>query len=125
MPAKKTLKKSPRAGQTIDSYLAAISGDRRAALDRLRQLLRSVLPRAEECISYGLPAFRVDGRVVAGFAARCSSHQRNRCPSRSCASSSKRAWPKRTKAQWNVSDSRSANGAISAKNASPPSVTIS
>ena len=27
------------------------------------------MPAAEECISYGLPAFRVNGKVVAGFAA--------------------------------------------------------
>jgi uncharacterized protein YdhG (YjbR/CyaY superfamily) len=55
--------------KTIDEYLAKVTGEKRAALDQLRQLLRSMLPKAEECISYGLPAFRVDGEVVAGFAA--------------------------------------------------------
>lgn len=53
----------------IDAYLSKVSGPRREALDDLRALLRSLLPKAEECISYGLPAFRLDGRVVAGFAA--------------------------------------------------------
>jgi len=27
------------------------------------------LPDVEECISYGMPAFKVDGKTVAGFAA--------------------------------------------------------
>ena len=31
--------------------------------------IRSVVPDAEECISYGMPAFRVHGAVVAGFQA--------------------------------------------------------
>jgi uncharacterized protein YdhG (YjbR/CyaY superfamily) len=53
----------------IDEYLADVSGPRRVALDQLRARIRAVIPRAEECISYRLPAFRVDGRVVAGFAA--------------------------------------------------------
>jgi uncharacterized protein YdhG (YjbR/CyaY superfamily) len=55
--------------KTIDEYLAGVSGEQRAALDQLRSLLRALLPKAEECISYGLPAFRLDGSVVAGFAA--------------------------------------------------------
>ena len=53
----------------INEYLKGVKGDKRAALDELRQLLRTLLPKAEECISYGLPAFRLDGEVVAGFAA--------------------------------------------------------
>jgi uncharacterized protein YdhG (YjbR/CyaY superfamily) len=58
---------SPRS--PIDAYLAAVPADRRAALQRLRRTLRSILPRAEECLSYGIPSFRVDGEVVAGFLA--------------------------------------------------------
>ncbi len=52
---------------TIDEYLATVTGERRAALDKLRKTIRAILPKAEECISYGMPAFRLDGRVVAGF----------------------------------------------------------
>jgi uncharacterized protein YdhG (YjbR/CyaY superfamily) len=55
--------------KTIDEYLATVQGGRLAALKRLRQVIRSILPQAEECISYGLAAFRLDGVVVAGFAA--------------------------------------------------------
>ncbi len=54
---------------TIDGYLSHVTGPRREALEQLRALLRELLPEAEECISYGLPAFRLDGKVVAGFAA--------------------------------------------------------
>ncbi|MDF3069143.1 MAG: hypothetical protein K0R38_4744 [Polyangiaceae bacterium] len=54
---------------SIDAYLAGVSGERLAALQQLRQTIRAILPRAEECISYGLPAFRADGEVLAGFAA--------------------------------------------------------
>jgi uncharacterized protein YdhG (YjbR/CyaY superfamily) len=58
-----------RKATTIDEYLAKVTGERRAALDKLRKTIRSIIPKAEECISYGMPAFRLDGRVVAGFAA--------------------------------------------------------
>jgi uncharacterized protein YdhG (YjbR/CyaY superfamily) len=57
---------------TIPAYLATVRPDRRAALQRLRRTIRAILPESEECISYGLPAFRLDGEVVAGFAATAS-----------------------------------------------------
>jgi uncharacterized protein YdhG (YjbR/CyaY superfamily) len=53
----------------IDDYLATVTGDRRTALVRLRKTIRTIVPRAEECISYGMPAFRLDGKIVAGFQA--------------------------------------------------------
>jgi uncharacterized protein YdhG (YjbR/CyaY superfamily) len=59
----------PRRPTTIDAYLATAPADRRAALERLRRAVHAAAPGAEECISYGMPAFRVDGGVVAGFAA--------------------------------------------------------
>jgi uncharacterized protein YdhG (YjbR/CyaY superfamily) len=55
---------------TIDEYLATVSGNRRAALEKLRRTIRSIVPEAEECISYRIPAFRLGGTVVAGFCAR-------------------------------------------------------
>ena len=54
---------------TIDDYLSAVKGPRRSALEALRRTIRAIVPRAEECISYRMPAFRLDGRIVAGFAA--------------------------------------------------------
>jgi uncharacterized protein YdhG (YjbR/CyaY superfamily) len=61
--------KSRSGPTTIDEYLAALDGDTRAALEKLRGTIRAIAPRAEECISYRIPAFRLDGRIVAGFAA--------------------------------------------------------
>lgn len=53
----------------MDAYLSRVRGERRATLEALRRTIRSIVPRAEECISYGIPAFRLDGQIVAGFAA--------------------------------------------------------
>ena len=54
--------------KTIDEYLAALSDDKRAALQRLRKIIRAAAPKAEECISYGIAAFRQNGMLV-GFGA--------------------------------------------------------
>lgn len=53
----------------IDSYLATLDADQRSVLQQLRRRILDVVPDAEECISYGMPAFKVDGKTVAGFAA--------------------------------------------------------
>lgn len=53
----------------VDAYLADLDEPKRTALEALRQAILGVIPEAEECISYGMPAFRLDGKVVAGFAA--------------------------------------------------------
>ena len=53
----------------VDDYLAALAPEQRAALDALRTAILTVVPDAEQGISYGAPAFRVDGKLVAGFAA--------------------------------------------------------
>ncbi len=54
---------------TIDDYLAAVSGEKRAALEELRKTIRAVVPEAEECISYGLAAFRLNGKPLVAFGA--------------------------------------------------------
>ena len=53
----------------IDAYLSAVDEPKRSTLEALRRSIRAAVPEAEEGISYGMPAFRVDGKVVAGFAA--------------------------------------------------------
>src|SRR5262245_14150546 len=58
-----------RKPATIDEYLKTVKGEKRAALEKLRKTIRKIIPRAEECISYRIPAFRLDGRIVAGFSA--------------------------------------------------------
>ena len=58
--------------ETIDEYLAETSDDKREALGRLRKTIRAAAPKAEECISYRLPAFRLDGRILVLFGATAS-----------------------------------------------------
>ena len=53
----------------VDAYLAGLEEPKRSTLEALRRSIRAVVPDAEESISYGMPAFRVGGKVVAGFAA--------------------------------------------------------
>ena len=61
--------------KTIDEYLAALSDDKRAALEKLRKAIQAAAPKAEECISYQLPAFRQNRMLVAfgATAKHCAS----------------------------------------------------
>ena len=53
----------------VDEYLRGIEEPKRSTLEALRRAILEVVPDAEQVISYKVPAFRVDGRIVAGFAA--------------------------------------------------------
>ena len=53
----------------IDQYLAALEEPKRTTLTRLRQVILEILPDAEQAMSYGLPAFKIGGKTIAGFAA--------------------------------------------------------
>lgn len=72
-PTKKTPTKKTSAtksgGSVIDGYLANVEGPIKATLEQLRASILRVLPDAEECISYGMPAFRYRGKVIGGFQA--------------------------------------------------------
>ena|ERR1700745_2539483 len=59
-------KQKPRS---IDEYLTAVSADQRTALENLRETIHAVAPKIEECISYGIPAFRLNGRFLVFFGA--------------------------------------------------------
>lgn len=59
----------PTEGQEIDRYLADLDETKRRTLEALRRSILEVVPDAEECLSYGMPAFKVQGKTVAGFAA--------------------------------------------------------
>jgi uncharacterized protein YdhG (YjbR/CyaY superfamily) len=54
---------------SIDEYLGRLTTDKRAALEKLRRAIKRVAPAAEECISYQLPAFRLDGKILVWFGA--------------------------------------------------------
>jgi uncharacterized protein YdhG (YjbR/CyaY superfamily) len=55
--------------KTINEYLAPLSDDQRVALQKLRQHILAAAPAAVECISYQLPAFRLDGKLLVAFGA--------------------------------------------------------
>lgn len=57
------------SAQEIDAYLEGLDEPKRSTLQQLRETILEIVPDAEQCISYSLPAFRVNGEVVAGFAA--------------------------------------------------------
>lgn len=50
--------------KTHDEYLKTVPPEQRAALENLRKIIRSVAPKAEECISYGVPAYKQNGMLV-------------------------------------------------------------
>lgn len=65
---------------TIDEYLADVNTDQRRTLNRLRAIVRAAAPEAQECISYGIPAFRLNGRPLVFFGAwtnHCSLYPGN------------------------------------------------
>ena len=53
----------------IDDYLARLDAEPRATLSVLRERILALAPDAEEAISYGAPAFRINGTAIAGFSA--------------------------------------------------------
>jgi uncharacterized protein YdhG (YjbR/CyaY superfamily) len=57
------------SAEEIDQYLDALEEPKRATLTLLRQAILENLPGAEQGISYGVPAFKVRGKTIAGFAA--------------------------------------------------------
>ena len=64
---KKSVKKTKP--QSIDEYLAGVPGESRAVLEKLRQTIKSTVPEAVETISYEIPTFKLNGRMLVSFAA--------------------------------------------------------
>jgi len=68
------MRSTKRSPKTIDEYLASLNANHRDALQEIREAIHAVAPNAEECISYGIPAFRLNdarwfslarGRIIA------------------------------------------------------------
>ncbi len=57
------------AADEIDEYLRGVAEPKRSTLQELRRTILEIVPEAEEVISYKVPAFRVGGKTIAGFAA--------------------------------------------------------
>lgn len=62
----------PAAAASIDDYIAAFPADVRPVLERIRRAILKAAPRAEQRISYRIPAFHLDGRYLVYFA--CFKH---------------------------------------------------
>jgi uncharacterized protein YdhG (YjbR/CyaY superfamily) len=71
-PVKKRVSKRPHWTR-IDDYLASLSAAQRRTLQKLRAAISRAAPAAEEGFSYGLPAFRLNGRPLVCFGA-ASTH---------------------------------------------------
>jgi uncharacterized protein YdhG (YjbR/CyaY superfamily) len=57
------------SAEEVDEYLRGVPEPQRGVLQTLRLAILEIIPEAEQVISYGVPAFRVGGETVAGFAA--------------------------------------------------------
>ena len=55
--------------KTIDDYLETLTPEKRATLQKLRRSIKAAAPKAEECIAYGIPTFRLGGRMLVSFGA--------------------------------------------------------
>ena len=55
--------------EDVDAYIEALEEPKRGTLEALRRTILEVVPDAEQIISYRVPAFRVGGKTIAGFAA--------------------------------------------------------
>jgi len=67
-------KKSARA-ESVDGYLVALPEVMRAALERLRKIIKAAAPGTGEVVSYRVPIFKLQGHPLVGFGAagnRCS-----------------------------------------------------
>jgi uncharacterized protein YdhG (YjbR/CyaY superfamily) len=63
------MKAKTRDAATHDAYLTALSDDKRRALEKLRKDIKAAAPKAEECISYGIPGFRLNGKLLVSYGA--------------------------------------------------------
>jgi uncharacterized protein YdhG (YjbR/CyaY superfamily) len=65
----------------IDAYIAGLEEPKRGTPTKLRGTIETILPDAEQGMSYGMPAFKMHGKVVAGFArVRFTFPSTGRCP---------------------------------------------
>jgi uncharacterized protein YdhG (YjbR/CyaY superfamily) len=52
---------------TVDEWMKEVAADRRAAIERLREVCRRKLKGFEECMAYGAPAYRREGQPQVAF----------------------------------------------------------
>lgn len=64
-----TTKTKATVAKDVKEYLAAVPKESRAALEKLRQTIKAVVPDAVEVISYQIPTFKLNGRMLVSYAA--------------------------------------------------------
>lgn len=64
-----TLRVMNRKATSIDEYLSNVDPQRRAQLERIRALVKKLVPSAEEAISYSMPTFKCKNRALVCFTA--------------------------------------------------------
>ena len=57
------------SAKEVDAYLAKVIQPHRSTLKELRKRITEIIPKAEEGIAWGMPAYKLDGKYIAGFAA--------------------------------------------------------
>jgi uncharacterized protein YdhG (YjbR/CyaY superfamily) len=68
-PLGANVENAPVSKTEIDQYLRTLGEPKRATLVQLRDTIVAIVPNAEQCMSYGMPAFKLRGKTIAGFAA--------------------------------------------------------
>jgi uncharacterized protein YdhG (YjbR/CyaY superfamily) len=60
--------------QTVDEYMSTLPVEHFTLLESVRNIIKSTAPEAHECISYGIPAYKLNGMLIgfAGFKNHCS-----------------------------------------------------
>jgi uncharacterized protein YdhG (YjbR/CyaY superfamily) len=46
-----------------------LRGDKRRALQNLREQIKAAAPQTQECVSYGIPGFRLNGKLLVSYGA--------------------------------------------------------